>query len=74
VPPFTGPLPVVKSILIGSDRRVANVDGRIVSIGDRIGLAFIADITPDAVVIQEPSGVQRLRCARRLSGRLVLED
>lgn len=67
-PPPPGPLPTVRSILIADDRRVANVDGRIVSIGDRIGSASIVDITPDAVIIREPSGVERRLVLRGRTG------
>ncbi len=55
----TAPAPVVRSILFSATRRVADVDGRIVGIGDSIGSGRVVDITRDAVVIRTASGEQR---------------
>ncbi len=53
------------TILYGSDRKVAIVDGRIVQIGDDIRGAHVVDITPDAVLFRDAQG--RLR-------KLTLQD
>lgn len=48
--------PVVSSILFSPDRRVALVDGRIVSVGDRVGSSIVLDIEPRAVVLASDEG------------------
>ena len=53
------PDPVVRSILVSGDRRVALIDGRIVSAGDSIGNAVITSIEPDAVVLATADGKSR---------------
>ena len=56
VVPLTAPLPVVNSILVAPDRRLAVVDGAIVREGDTIGPRVLVRIEPGAVVLREPSG------------------
>lgn len=56
--PLTAPVPSVESILVASDRRVAVIDGHIVTMGDQVGSRVVAGIERDAVVLQEPSGYQ----------------
>jgi hypothetical protein len=56
--PLKAPLPSVESILVAPDRRLARIDGRIVTVGDQIGPRVVAGIERDAVVLQEPSGHQ----------------
>jgi hypothetical protein len=46
----------VESILYGPDRRLAIVDGRIVTIGDYIGSSRIVDITQTAVIVVDGRG------------------
>jgi hypothetical protein len=53
------------TILYGSDRRLAIVDGRIVQIGDDVRGARVIDIMPDAVLFRDVQG--RLR-------KLTLQD
>jgi hypothetical protein len=50
-------MPKVDSILIDQERRLAIVDGSIVSVGDLIGTRVIVQIERDAVVLREPSGL-----------------
>jgi hypothetical protein len=69
--PLKDPLPVVSTILVSEDRRLAMVDGRIVGVGDRVGQRTVAAIEPRVVVFREPSGVQ-IRVA--LGGRLASDD
>ena len=54
--PFEGSL---GTILYGSDRKLAIVDGRIVQVGDDVGGARVIDILPDAVLFRDVQG--RLR-------------
>ena len=53
------PLPVVRSILYSSDRRLAIVGSQIVGVGDFIGSAVVTDITPDTVLLRMASGAER---------------
>jgi hypothetical protein len=54
-----GPDPTVRSILFSSTRRLAIVDGRIVGVGDSIGVFKVADIEQGAVVFSLSSGERR---------------
>jgi hypothetical protein len=66
--PLTDPLPVVNSILVAPDRRIAVVDGAIVREGDAVGARVLIRIEPDAVLLREPSGHQvRVPLRRRVS-------
>ena len=49
----------VRSILVGDDRRLALVDGRIVGPGDRVGGAVVMDIGPRTVDVREAGGGRR---------------
>jgi hypothetical protein len=62
--PLKDAVPSVDSILVSQDRRLAIVEGRILSVGDRLGPRVLADIERDAVVLQEPSG-HRIRILLR---------
>jgi hypothetical protein len=53
------PDPVVRSILVSGNRRVALIDGRIVSAGDSVGNAVVTSIEPDAVVLATADGQSR---------------
>jgi hypothetical protein len=57
LPPLEDPLPKVDSILIDQDRRLAIVDGTIVSIGDPVGARVVVQIDRDGVILREPSGL-----------------
>jgi hypothetical protein len=46
----------VDSILIDQDRRLAVLDGTIVTIGDAVGPRVVVQIERDAVSLREPSG------------------
>ncbi len=54
--PLKEPLPVVNSILVAPDRRLAVVDGAIVREGEAVGPRVLIRIEPDAVLLREPSG------------------
>jgi hypothetical protein len=56
--PLTAAVPTVESILVAPDRRVAVIDGQIVTVGDQVGPRIVAGIEQAAVVLQEPSGYQ----------------
>jgi hypothetical protein len=56
--PLNEPLPAVNSILVGGDRRIAVLDGRIVEEGDEVGPRVLLRIEPDAVILREPSGYE----------------
>lgn len=53
------PVPVVRSILFSSGRRVALIDGRIVRAGDRVGSAMVRSIEADSVVLVTAEGRER---------------
>lgn len=57
--PTLEPDPIVTSILFSSGRRVAIVDGRIVSAGDRVRTGTVRAIEPAAVVIVDTAGRER---------------
>jgi len=64
-PEVTEPDPVVRSILVSGDRRLALMNGRIVSVGDPIGTAVVRAIEPGAVVIATVDGkIRRIELAR----------
>jgi hypothetical protein len=68
VAPLSRPLPVVNSILVAPDRRLAVLDGEIVREGDAVGPRVVARIERDAVVLREPSGHEvRVPIRRKLS-------
>jgi hypothetical protein len=54
--PLSNPLPVVSSILVAPERRLAVLDGEIVREGDAVGPRVWIRIEPRAVVLREPSG------------------
>jgi hypothetical protein len=51
-------LPLVNSILLAPDRRLAVLDGEIVREGDAVGPRVVVRIEPGAVVLREPSGLE----------------
>jgi len=53
------PLPVVRSILYSSERRLAFIGRQIVGVGDVVDGMVVVDITPDSVVLRLPSGEER---------------
>lgn len=57
VVPLDESLPVVDSILLDQNRRLAVLGGTIVSVGDRVGSRTVAQIERDFVVLREPSGM-----------------
>jgi hypothetical protein len=54
--PQDAPLPVVNSILVAPERRLAVLNGEIVREGDAVGPRVLIRIEPRAVVLREPSG------------------
>jgi hypothetical protein len=56
VQPLRDPLPVVNSILVAPDRRLAVVGGEIVREGDAIGRRVLIRIERDGLLLREPSG------------------
>ena len=52
-----GPVAEVDSILIDQERRLAIIDGAIVTIGDAVGPRVVEQIDRDGVVLREPSGL-----------------
>lgn len=62
------PDPVVESILYSRQRRVALVDGRIVTVGDAVSAGRVVAIEPDAVIVESESGERRrFELQRRLA-------
>jgi hypothetical protein len=61
-------LPVVNSILVAPDRRLAVLNGEIVREGDAVGPRVVVRIERGAVVLREPSGYEvRVPIRRKLS-------
>jgi hypothetical protein len=56
--PLKAPLPVVNSILVSPDRRLAVVDGEIVHEGAQVGPRVLIRIEPGALLFREPSGYE----------------
>ena len=68
VQPLRDPLPVVNSILVAPDRRLAVVGGEIVREGDAIGRRVLIRIERDGLLLREPSGHEvRVYIRRRVS-------
>ena len=57
--PDAGPAPSVRSILFSSTRRLAVVDGKIVGVGDQVGVYKVAEIELGAVVFSLATGERR---------------
>lgn len=55
--PLKDRLPRVDSILIDQERRLAIIDGEIVSVGDAVGQRVVAQIETRFVILREPSGL-----------------
>lgn len=62
--PLDDPVPQVNLIFVEADRRLAVLDGTIVSEGERVGRRIVQRIESKAVVLREPSG-HELRVAIR---------
>jgi len=60
---------VLQSVLISPQRRLAVINGRTLSVGERIGNATVAAIWPHEVVIQRSSGEVTLRLVPRYVSR-----
>lgn len=56
--PLKDPLPVIDTILVSSDRRLAVIDGAFVGVGDTLGARTIVRIEVDAIYFREPSGLE----------------
>ena len=46
------PVPVVRAIIMGRPKPVATVDGRVVTVGDKIGEEKVVEIREDSVVLE----------------------
>jgi hypothetical protein len=66
--PLRDPLPVVNSILVAPDRRLAVVAGEIVREGDAIGRRVLIRIERDGLLLREPSGHEVRVYIRRRAG------
>jgi hypothetical protein len=67
-PLLNDPLPQISTILASPERRFAMIDGRVVTVGDRVGQRLVTAIEPRTVVFREPSGVH---ISVGLGGRLL---
>jgi hypothetical protein len=67
--PLKTPIPVIDSILIAHDRRLAVIGGAIVGIGDSVGPRMVIAIDGESVVFREPSGFELRVSLRTGSGR-----
>jgi hypothetical protein len=66
VPVVSEPLPALSSILYGSTRRLAILNGNIVAEGDAVGARRVLRIEREAVVLREPAGREVRVGVRRL--------
>ncbi len=64
--PLKDPLPVLDSVLIDQDRRLAIVDGGVAAVGDRVASRVLIAVNRDGIVLREPSGLE-VRVPLRLS-------
>lgn len=55
--PLNEPLPVVDSILVDQNRRLAFIAGVFVSVGDSVGSRTVTEIEGEFVILREPSGL-----------------
>ena len=55
--PLAERLPRVDSILIDQERRLAVIDGAVISVGEAVGRRTVAGIERDTVLLREPSGL-----------------
>jgi len=55
------PAPILESVLIGRDRRIAVISGRRLFVGDRVGDARIVRITETEVVLRSGEGQTTLK-------------
>jgi hypothetical protein len=67
-PLLNDPLPQISTILASPERRFGMIDGRVVTVGDRVGQRLVTAIEPRTVVFREPSGVH---ISVGLGGRLL---
>lgn len=56
----------VQSILVSPQRKVAVVNGRTVTVGDRVGDAVVVDIRPYEVILNRGGRESRMRLVPRL--------
>lgn len=61
--------PVLQSVLISPERRLAVIDGRTVALGDKFGSATLASVTETEVILKDDSGSRRLRLFPRVDKR-----
>lgn len=59
--------PVLKSILLSSNRRLAVIDGRSVRVGDRVGNARVIAIDADSVKLRGSEGLTLLKLLPEVS-------
>jgi len=61
VAPAEAPMPVLQSVLIGKDRRMAIISGQRFDIGDQVGDARIVRITETEVLLRSGAGHTTLK-------------
>ncbi|WP_238482410.1 MSHA biogenesis protein MshK [Noviherbaspirillum aridicola] len=67
--PSMSAVPVLQSVIIGSGRREAVIDGHAVKLGDRVGDARVVRITETEVVLRSGKDTQILRLFPTLEKR-----
>jgi hypothetical protein len=72
--PLKDPLPMVNSILVSPERRLAVVDGEIIREGEHVGRRVLIRIEPNALVFREPSGYEVRVPIRRKLGAVESRD
>ena len=59
------PVPVVRAIIMGRPKPVATIDGRVVTVGDKIGEEKVMEIREDSVVLGTGRERRSLKIAER---------
>ncbi|MBI3775359.1 MAG: general secretion pathway protein GspB [Gammaproteobacteria bacterium] len=69
--PVQAPANILQSILIAPQRRLAMINGRMLSVGDHLDDAVVTEIQPYEVVLQRGGQEVRMRLLSRLNKQAV---
>lgn len=63
IPAGEAVVPTVRAIIIGRPKPVATIDGKVVTVGDKIGEEKVVEIREDSVVLETDRGRRSLKIA-----------
>lgn len=63
IPAREAVVPTVRAIIIGRPKPVATIDGKVVTVGDKIGEEKVVEIREDSVVLETDGGRRSLKIA-----------